>query len=386
MKRKLLWIGDHCCSTGFARASHETLAILKRYWDISVIGMNYWGDPHPFPYPIYPAFRNGDAWGVKKLEQLRDIIRPDVIVVQNDPWNVLAYIEKAGSIPVVATMPVDGKNCRGNELNKLTHAIFWTEFGLNEARAGGYTGPASIVPLGVNLDTFKVLDKTEARRKVGLPDHTIEAFIAGNVNRNQQRKRLDLTIKFFCEWAKDYKIDDAYLFLYCAQTETGWDLRQLMRYYDLPGRLILVEPDNLMGFTEESLVQVYNCFDVQLTTTQGEGWGLPTLEGMACGVPQIVPNWAALGEWCTQGSIRVPCSATSATPNRVNAIGAVPDQKEFTIALDTLYHLPRARQNLAYGATMLASKSCFRWHEIGEAFHQDILNVLDGKVACSVVA
>src|SRR4030042_4693883 len=109
----------------------------------------------------------------------------------------------------------------------------------------------------------------------------------------------------------------------------GYDVRQLMRYYGFTKedkRLILAEPHIGHGVEEEMLPSVYSSFDVQLTTTQGEGWGLTTMEGMACGVPQIVPDWSALGEWAREAALLVPCSTHAVTPNGVNVVGGAPDK------------------------------------------------------------
>ena len=132
--RKLLWIGDADVATGFARCTHHVLDVLKETWDVHVLGLNYRGDPHSWPYPIYPC---GDLFGLGRVSELLGRIKPNLVVVQNDPWNIPEYLKQIQDIPVVATMPVDGKNCRGGKLNGLALAVFWTQFGLNEARSGG---------------------------------------------------------------------------------------------------------------------------------------------------------------------------------------------------------------------------------------------------------
>ncbi len=338
--RKLLWIGDAGVATGFAKCTHQTLEVLRRTWEIHVLALNYQGDPHPWPYSLYPCWPGGDLFGVQRVSGLVKKIQPDLVVIQNDPWNIPEYLKKIDKkIPVVASMPVDGKNCQGQILNDLDLAIFWTQFGLSEARKGGFTGKAEIIPLGVDLDLYKPMDRIEARKIVGLPGLE-DAFIVGNVNRNQPRKRLDLTIQYFAEWIHSSGID-AYLFLLIAPTgELGYDVRQLMKYYGFGNdrkKLILSEPHIGNGLDEKTLPAIYNSFDVQISTTQGEGWGLTTMEGMACGIPQIVPRWAALGEWCEDAVHLVDCDNQIVTPNHINAIGGLPNRKEFIEALQNMY-------------------------------------------------
>src|SRR5258708_32091701 len=89
MKRKrLLWVGDAGCPSGFALATHKILDELDYRlngdFDVTVLGINYNGDPHQYPYPMYAAFVGGDAFGVGRLISMCDTVKPDVTVVQPD--------------------------------------------------------------------------------------------------------------------------------------------------------------------------------------------------------------------------------------------------------------------------------------------------------------
>ena len=368
--RRLLWIGDAGCQSGFAKATHFTLDVLREAFDVAVIGINYRGDPHTYPYPIFPAGIKGDPFGINRLDDVVARFSPEVIVIQNDPWNIPRYMKRFGDQwPVIAALAVDGKNCRGRGLNGLTLAVFWTQFALGEARAGGYAGHAAVVPLGVDLDLYQPQPKAEARLLLGLPSKFKSAFIVGNVNRNQLRKRLDLTIEYFAEWIRRTQITDAYLFLHVAPTgDDAHDCQQLAGYYGIANRLIYVEPEVFNGVDEVAMPRIYSAFDVQMTTTQGEGWGLTTMEGMACGVPQIVPQWAALGEWCGDAAVQIPCPTTCVTPNRINSIGGVPDREATIAALDRLYRDRAFYDEHQQRGYDLVRRPEYRWRDIGEEF------------------
>src|SRR5258708_6785135 len=128
MKRKrLLWVGDAGCPSGFAVATHKILDELDYRlngdFDVTVLGINYNGDPHQYPYPMFAAFVGGDAFGVGRLISMCDTVKPDVIVVQQDGWNIpfyaqaLSQCERHATIPLVAIVAVDGKNFRGDWLD-----------------------------------------------------------------------------------------------------------------------------------------------------------------------------------------------------------------------------------------------------------------------------
>jgi D-inositol-3-phosphate glycosyltransferase len=391
--KKLLWVGDAGCATGFSRATHKILETLSKTWNVVVLGIGYNGDPHGFPYDIYPAFSGGDMFGVGRIAWVVRQEQPDVIVLQNDPWNIQPYLDELNGVtraPVVASLAIDGLNCQRLD-TRLTHCIFWTKFAEAEAKKSGYAGPSSVIPLGVDLDVYRPMDQAEARATLEVTSGAAnlqDAFIVGNVNRNQPRKRLDLTIAYFAEWIKTRNVHNAFLFLHvCPTGEKGCDIRQFVRYHGIQNRVILADPDAGNGVPEAQLACTYAMFDVMLTTTQGEGFGLPTLEGLACGIPQIVPNWSALGlegGWLSDGcALHVPCTSTSLTAG-VNVIGGVASKHSVIEALDQLYQYEETRSRLSLNGLTLAQQSQFRWEAIGSAFDVAIASTVERTIPVTV--
>jgi D-inositol-3-phosphate glycosyltransferase len=373
MKKRLLWVGDAACPSGFARSTHGVLEVLRETYDVTVLGINYRGDPHKYPYPIYAAVPGGDVMGYGRLIWLCDVIKPEVIVLQNDPWNIPGYtirlkrteIKDYAKVPVIGFLAVDGQNCKGAGMNDLDLGIFWTEFGSEEAKRGGFEKPRAVVPLGVDLANYYQVDCVPARRRLGLPAQFDDAFIVGNVNRNQPRKRLDLTIRYFAKWIKNYNVTDAWLYLHVAPTgdTTGYDCAQLAMYYGIGDRIVLNAPPAFYGHSEEYMRDTYNIMNAQITTTQGEGFGLTTFEGAACGVLQIIPKWAALDEFFGHGAAYdIPCTSTACTDSTINVIGGVMDEAKAIEALAMVYEQRNALRKLwsirtASVGVLLASRS-----------------------------
>lgn len=402
-----LWNGDAGTPTGFAAVTHGVLDNLQGRWQTPVLGINFSGD-HPtepggkrtYPYPMYVTYQGGDLFGLGRMGDMIDATKPDVVVVQNDVWNVREFMWKYGHrVPLVGFMPVDGLNCRGKDLNGLACGIFYTEFARQEAIAGGYRGPSEVVPLGIDLAQWAPGIQKASRDRLGISRHLPQdVFIVGNVNRNQPRKRIDLTIRYFCRWIAETKTDDAYLLLHMAPTgDRGWDLDQLMSYYlkhffgakaaRMASRLIVTSNKLRLGvgLSTSVMQHVYRAMDVQLTTTQGEGWGLTTMEGMASGIPQIVPSWAALAEWAT-AAVQIPCTSTAATPNEVNAIGGIADEDATIAALDKLYADPLYRRERAAAGRALVQKPEYRWSAIADRFDEILTRVVAGGYRRDTVA
>ncbi len=423
-KPRLLWVGDAGCPSGFALATHKILETVSQHYDVTVLGLNYRGDPHPYRrttenpngYEIYAA-QGEDYIGAWRIAWMCDTVQPDIIVLQNDGWNIAPYLSKLAltdhrHIPVVAVVAVDGKNFQGNWMSVLFKkddsvaktvdlAVFWTQFAMNEARLGGYEGPATVIPLGVDLETYHPMDKLEARER-RLPQfmdeekkhHRDDVFIIGNVNRNQPRKRLDLTIKYFSDWIYGNKplelrnegnrvIEDAWLYLHVAPTgDMGVDIQQLAVYYKVDRRMAVMTPPTWYGMTDAEMCETYNLFDVLISTAQGEGMGLPALEAMACGIPPILPDHSAYADWARDAAWLVKCSSTciNTVAPGLNVIGAVPDEQPFLMALNTLYQNKEGRKQNATAGLERVNQKRYRWSTIGEAYVSALAEVLTAEV------
>ena len=387
VKPRLLWFGDAVVNTGFAKVTHSILPHLLDEWEIHVVGLNFMGDPgHSYPYPIYPASSRGDLWGLNRFTELLNKLLPDAIVILNDSWIAARFASEfnRGHIPMAAYMPVDARNIppySAERLNALDLAIFYTKFGENECRQAGFTGLSEIVPHGVDTKIYRPLDRQMCRYRLNFSQSMPgDSFIFGNVNRNSPRKRLDLSIQYFSEWVHQRRIPkNVFLYLHCSQQDQARiDAAQLASYYGVYDRLMLPPEDNFSaaeGFPEWQMPYVYSCMDVQISTTLGEGWGLSTIESMACGVPQIVPQYSALGEWAAGAVHFVPCTSHQ-THIQINTIGGVADKDAFIEALDIHYRNPELRAYNGAKALTRAMEPQFRWEAVGDAFRRHLGKML----------
>lgn len=404
---RILWNGDSpTVSTGFSRCTVAACdALYAAGHEVHILGINESGDHRTYHSPIYPCIQpydwGRDAFGVGRLPVLVDRLKPDIIVCLNDPWNIPAYTQALDSYfkdeaipPVCAWLAVDGKNQHAGPLKRLAHVMVWTLFAENELRRGGYNGTVSIVPLGVDHDNFYPRDRNECREKclealpVPLPDN---AFIIGVVGRLQTRKRIDLSIRSFALWVERSGVEDAFLYIHAAPTgDTGCNIRSLTSYYGLDGRVLISEPHVGHGIENSLLPYIYGSFDVMLTTSQGEGWGLCQHECMAMGIPCIVPDWSGLGVdgWTGDGVLRVPCNSTALTApmnSLAYTIGGVVDCEAAADALDLLYRDRQTREH--YSKAGVARAAEFSWVRTGQLVTAELERVVaKHQAAKSVLA
>jgi D-inositol-3-phosphate glycosyltransferase len=369
-KKRLIWIGDAGVPTGFATVTHAILHHLHQTWDVIVSGVNYDGGQHDYPYTILPACDGGDMWGIDRFADLCAESEPDVVVINNDWWNVAAFLKHAPTgVKIVGYMPVDAAHLNPSDMRELAAldaAVWYTEFGHDQAGLAGFEGKRHVIPHGIDATVWRPADKVAARQLLGLslPEN---AFLVGNVNRNQPRKRLDVSIRYFANWIHGKNVTDAWLLLHCAKQDVGWDLERVASFYGVQDRLVLTGPEELRQSADAfALRHVYSALDVQISTTLGEGWGLTTMEGMACGIPQVVPDWAALGEWA-KPACKVPCSTQLVHPE-INTVGALPDEAPFMASLDTLYRDAALRAHLSEEGRAYLRDDRFQWSSIAAQF------------------
>jgi glycosyltransferase involved in cell wall biosynthesis len=392
---KLLICADAVAPTGFARVTHSICDYLKEDWEISILGVNHSGDPHKYDYDIYPAGASGDILGLFRFKKVIERVQPDLIWIINDPWIVALYLDQGFTYetPHVAYMPVDALNLHQRyslRLNDLRRAIFYTEFGYEQAKNAGFEGKRVIIPHGVDLTRFYHVPQKEARDNLLMDDQHLgkDAYIVGNVNRNQPRKRMDLTVRYFSKWVNQHELpENVYLYLHCRPQDEGWDIQQLAHYYGVYHRLIMPDFGDTYSCSAEELNLVYNSLDVQVTTTQGEGWGLTHMEGMACKTPQVVPNFGALAEWGKGAMCFVPVSSYMCVPGQIrfiegiapfniNTIGAEVHEDSFVETLHKLYLNKQLRKKLGAAGNRRARQKQFRWESVAKQFDKVFREVL----------
>ena len=276
---------------------------------------------------MYPAMAHGsDPFGSHRIGELVQIIKPDIVFIVNDIWVAISltdaieqFKKKIGFKTCIYT-PIDSYGLFAELLpaiNKWDCLITYTQFAKEEIQKIGYEKPIHIVGHGTDFTKFFPMDKAECRKALGVPE---DVFIVFNGNRNQPRKRIDLTIKGFVKFAKDKP--DARLWLNMGKKDMGWDLIPLMKRvardedYDPASKLILTSPNfsthNCLPI--EQLNQVYNAVDVGVNTCIGEGWGLVNTEHAATGVAQLVPDHTSLKE-IFNGVPRIACHGSETDRN-----------------------------------------------------------------------
>lgn len=385
-KPRVLWVGDAGVTTGYGRVTDSVCTrLVNMGWDVHVLGIGYNGDPHNNPYKIYPAVdpnTGGQKNGMTRIKGILERVKPDVILIQDDHWNVGIDVDQMALMnvwaPIVGYVAVDSENVRNDvatQLRNLKHIICHTDFGVRELKKGGYSGPISVAGHGVDTAIYDRYDKKEARSGISSKGRDMtDAFIWGCVGANQPRKRLDLTIAYFAAWYREAgRPDNAYLYIHTNQIGV-WDLRQLADFLGVRKRVLLTEGGPTLPDTH--MPSLYNAFDVLISTSEGESWGLTHLESMACGIPNIAVQCAGLASWAKGGVLWVPPSYYQFTSNTTNTLRWIASEKDFIGRMAALYNNTELRQRVGESGYQLART--LNWEDVAAHFDKtfrDVLNV-----------
>ena len=310
-KTKILWSGDIIAKTGFARVTEAIVTRLKDKYEFVVLGNNYWGDPHPLckDFVIYPSSNRfqQEPFGVQRIREIVEREKPEIVIVNNDCWITNALYEQIQDLhdrklfKFVAYVPIDSygwTGCLADYTNKWDALISYTEFGVQEFFRAGVKTPIHVIHHGIEEGMFYPKDRKESRKSLGLKE---DDFICFNGNRNQPRKRIDITIAGFAQFAVDRP--DTKLYLHMGLVDQGWRVMEVFgremrdRGLDPNGRIIMTAQGDMPPNVELDLLNtIYNCADVGINTCKGEGHGLVNHEHAACRVAQVVPNHTSCKE------------------------------------------------------------------------------------------
>lgn len=371
-KKVILWIGDGGVATGFARVNHSIIDNLPEdKYEIHHLAVNYRGDPYPDTKSLmYPAVAGGDIYGYNRILGLLEKIKPDLIFILNDTWVLPNYLQLIPETQkVVAYFPVDAAPLEAEWCRTIverTTPVAYTTFGQQEIlRQVDTDADVRIIPHGIDTKKFFPMDMLEARRQ--LEGIAPESFVVLNSNRNQPRKRIDLTIKGFAKFAEG-KPKDVKLYLHMGRIDAGWDVIKLCERLGILHRLLLtsldLSPNNYVN--DEKLNIIYNSADVGLNTSAGEGWGLGSMEMAVCRKAQILPDCSASTELYGNGrGYLMPIDHYDTYP-MIMTEGAIVSVDTVAEALEYYYQNPQIREADAQAIYDCFTRPGFRWSLIAK--------------------
>ncbi len=248
-------------------------------------------------------------WGNLNTHTFREHHQAEGIIALCDAW--VLQPEKWPPGPRWAVWaPVDHRPLPPNVHKTLEHPavvpVAMSRFGERMMQDQGLD--PVYVPHGIDTDLFRPRPdlKAQAREMLKIPD---DVFLVGMVAANKgnpslHRKSFPQAFDAFARFAKNRP--DAWLYAHTEAIPTaggGIMLDKLAEAMNVPQGQLRFPPDRHwhLGMSRNVVAMVYHAFDVLLSPSMGEGFGIPILEAQACGVPVIVSDHSAMTELGTCG-------------------------------------------------------------------------------------
>lgn len=130
----------------------------------------------------------------------------------------------------------------------------------------------------------------------------VETIISFTGENNGTRKKIDKLINSYSLIKKYDKNNEIMLIMHTMPvSNSGLNLWESVKKYELDNldsKILFMYGDDDLGnsWSDAALNILYNISDINISTSGAEGFGLPTLESMACGIPNIGPNFSSFIE------------------------------------------------------------------------------------------
>lgn len=322
-----------------------------KHQDYRPVKTNEWGDD----WVVYPV----DGYGTQ--EMIRSILRsekPDILWFMTDPrffgWLWQIENEIRPNVPMVYYHVWDNypyptfnrkfylSNDHIATISKLTDDIVAT---VTPEVARTY------VPHAVDTKIFKRLPIEEVvkfkKEQLKIED---DRFVFFWNNRNARRKQSGSVLWWFAEFLKKVGKDKATLVMHTDPKDmNGQDLIAIMENTGLTNREVLLSQQKI---PPQNLAFFYNAADATINISDAEGFGLATLESLACETPIIVTKTGGLQEQVRNGE---SLYGIEIIPASMAVIGSqeVPfiyedriSQEQFVGALETFIGIPEQQRRL----------------------------------------
>lgn len=306
-KIKILTLSDHPLHpSGVAHQTRLMIeAMLKtgKYEFVSLGG----AIKHPDYRPV-KVEEFGDDWvifpvdGYGSAEQLRAVLKnhkPDILWFMTDPryyvwlWEIedeirplvpMVYYHVWDNFPAPHyNEPFYTSTDMVVTISKVTDDIV-KEVAPNTDR--------EYLPHAVNTNVFKKLENFDVEEFKEKHFGDEEKFFCFWNNRNARRKQSGSLIFWFKTFLDQVGHDKAVLLMHTeVKDPNGQDLEMIVKNLGLDKGQVLFSEQKM---SEEKLAELYNAADVTINISDAEGFGLATLESLACETPIIVNKTGGL--------------------------------------------------------------------------------------------
>jgi len=286
---------------------------LKEHYNLAISA--FWGlSGGVIPWNGIPVLPAADPNGYGN-----DVIREHVQMFGGDDRTLVVTLMDAwvldpqtwGGLDLACWVPVDHEPAPDPVVNFFRNSgaipIAMSKFGQRMLQDADLD--PLYVPHAIDTKAYRPHDQAEARKSLGLdPDDYIVGMVAANKG-NPSRKCFAEAFEAFKAFHDRHSEAKLYLHTEATGRFGGVDLPGLIHKVGLDPQAVIFSDQYRavhLPQTAEKMGEVFSCFDVLLSPSAGEGFGIPVIEAQACGVPVIVSDFSAQPElvgagWLVEG-------------------------------------------------------------------------------------
>jgi glycosyltransferase involved in cell wall biosynthesis len=215
---------------------------------------------------------------ISRLQQVPlNLAGPQVVYAPGDRFSKNSGAYRIGYTMLESDrLPPDWVH-QANQLDEIWTPSTW---GAGVFLASGITRPIHVVPLGIDPQQYRPAESPKR-----LPDRTV--FLS--IFEWSKRKGYDLLLRAYR--AAFRANDPVQLILKIDHHAPGNPIREIESLLGSSAAPVALLYNQ--GLPATRLAELYQLADCFVLPSRGEGWGMPILEAMACGVPAIATNWSA---------------------------------------------------------------------------------------------
>lgn len=318
---KILLLGDSPhITTGFGvvnKVAAETLKALGH--DLVILGaQDFDRTESEYGTFVAPTRTDTDVMGWADAPRVVQEHNPDMVHIIGDPTMVTLWTlhPEVASRPVVAYVPIEGAplNMRWTkQWEKVPDLRFITcsNYGARVLSEGGFGGLMAYHGASPDFYEYTTIQREAMRYTMGWDDKFVVMCVAQNVGRKNWPRLLEAVALL------RKRHPELYLYAHTIPFNNHWlgghDLPQLVEQIGVQDRVIfnddlLAHNDSvpLHGGDRPGLVDFYNMANGFVLPSKVEGFGLPLVEAMACGLPVATTDYAAQAEVIGDAGIKIP--------------------------------------------------------------------------------
>ena len=363
--KRILWISDSpLTSTSYGKVTHELCRRIGKEMEVHVLSFLYYGKSLRGENYFIHSYEDTRSLAIEKL-------KPDYVVWIGDTMIMNDILKvNLGNAKFIPYSPCDGNQILyGSKpiFDKAYKIIATSKHTQKILKQYGYD--SVVLYHGVDTQIFKpnIID----RKTYGVENGK---FVFFHFGVNSGRKMIWRLVQSFYEFSKDK--NDVILLLRTIPEENEYNLVEFtkFRFPELfeKKKLFFSLPNMFCPVPDDYLAGLYNICDVYVSTSSGEGFGMPYIEAMACKKPIITPNNSSTPELITQevegiGPRGIATKIdTFATDMKYFIDKGICNVEDTVKAMNTLYENKNKRDEFGENGLKFVKKFC-NWDEISKS-------------------